>query len=866
MTRPLNEYNRKRDFRKTAEPPGEAAASQRSGKEAGAGLRFVIQKHAARNLHYDFRLELDGTLVSWAVPKGPSLDPADKRLAVHVEDHPLSYGSFEGSIPKGQYGGGDVIVWDQGIWQPNGDARKAYKAGKLKFTLVGEKLSGDWTLVRTRLPGSGDKEQWLLIKEKDQAARRRSDYDVLAERPDSVLSDTRIDEKSGKRVATGTSGSVTQKASKAAPAPAAGKPAAAASRAKARRTSGGKEAFPEILAPQLATLASQPPAGDWLYEIKFDGYRFMIRFDQRGKVSLITRNGHDWSHKLPEQCKALRSLKLKSSWLDGELVVLNEDGMPDFQALQNAFDRQHSQDMLLYLFDMPFLGGEDLRQQPLEARRQTLEQLLAAHEHPLLRYSETFEADYHSIFKSACAMSLEGLIGKRAGSPYVSRRSADWIKLKCKQRQEFVIIGFTEPKGSRTGFGSLLLGVYDGEGGDLRYAGRAGTGFNQARITELHRQLKKLAQDKQSVPGKVPEARTATWVKPVLVCEVEFAEWTSGGVIRQPVFIALRSDKPARQITREEPMPAAQVEHIMGRQLISGKVAGVRISSAQRVIDEQSGFTKGELAAFYARICEWAMPHLSGRPVSLLRAPEGVDGQQFFQKHAGHLAIPHIRHLDRALDPDHDPYMEVNNLKALVGAVQMGTIEFHTWGARSNNIEQPDRLVLDLDPDPNLPWKSMLEATELVLAVLDELGLESWLKTSGGKGLHIIVPIARHTDWNTAKAFTQAISRFLARQLPDRFTDKMGPRNRVGKIFIDYLRNQHGASTVAAYSVRARPGLPVSVPVTRDELAGLRSAAQWHVGNLEERLGQLEADPWAGYHHRQRIRQSLWDKLETDAP
>ena len=855
MPRPLTEYNRKRDFQKTREPPGQAAR-QRGGKDAG--LVFVIQKHAARNLHYDFRLELDGTLVSWAVPKGPSLDPANKRLAVHVEDHPMSYGSFEGSIPKGQYGGGDVIVWDQGIWQPHGDPRKAYRDGKLKFSLMGEKLSGDWALVRTRLRGSSDKQQWLLIKEKDQAARNSSEYDVLVERPESVLSDTFIDESTGKRVEVRQSAAKSKKP--------AGKTSKKQPGKTTPRSASKKAGFPTALAPQLATLASQPPAGDWLYEIKFDGYRLMIRFDQRGKVSLITRNGNDWSHKLPDQCKALRSLKLKNSWLDGELVVLNEDGMPDFQALQNAFDKQSSGDMLLYLFDMPFLGGEDLRQQPLEDRRQALEQLLVAHEHPMLRFSETFEADYQSIFKSACAMSLEGLIGKRAGSHYVSRRSADWIKLKCTQRQEFVIIGFTAPKGSRRGFGSLLLAVHDGEQNQLRYAGRVGTGFSQARISEIHGQLKSLIQKKSPVAGKVPEARTVTWVKPQRVCEVEFGEWTTSGVVRQPVFIALRSDKPTEQIVREEPLAPEQVERIMGRKLVSGKVAGVRISNAQRVIDEQSGFTKGDLAAFYAGICEQVMPQLSGRPVSLLRAPEGVGGQQFFQKHAERLAIPHIRHLDQALDPDHDPYMEVNNIKALVGAVQMGTVEFHSWGARSKDIDQPDRIILDLDPDPHLPWRSMLEATELVLALLDEMGLQSWLKTSGGKGIHIIMPLARHADWETVKAFSRAISTFMARQLPDRFTDKMGPRNRVGKIFIDYLRNQHGASTVAAYSVRARPGLPVSVPLARHELSDLRSAAQWHVGNLAERLAQQDEDPWAGYHHRQRIKQVYWQQLNAKAP
>ncbi|GGI92264.1 DNA ligase D [Halopseudomonas pertucinogena] len=860
MPRPLSEYNRKRDFDKTREPRGDAATERR----LGSALRFVIQKHAARRLHYDFRLELDGTLVSWAVPKGPSLDPADKRLAVHVEDHPLSYGSFEGSIPKGQYGGGDVIVWDHGIWEPHGDPVKDYRDGKLKFTLVGEKLSGAWTLVRTRLPGSGDKEQWLLIKERDQAARNSREYDVVAERPESVLSDTAIDEKTGKRVRHDRAGR-TKAAAEREPAAQPQRRSKAAPSRTARRGK-ASTAFPDILAPQLATLASEPPAGNWLYEIKFDGYRLMIRFDKGGKVSLLTRNGHDWSHRLPRQCKALRSLKLKSSWLDGELVVLNEDGMPDFQALQNAFDEKQDQQMLLYLFDAPFLNGEDLRQQPLEARREALEQVLQGNESPLLRFSETFEADYQSIFKSACAMSLEGLIGKRAGSPYVSRRSTDWIKLKCTQRQEFVIIGFTEPKGSRKGFGSLLLGVHDAEQGQLRYAGRVGTGFSQARITDLHRQLKELVQESPPVSGKVPDAGTATWVRPQKVCEVEFGEWTRSGVVRHPVFIALRSDKPAEDIVREEPMSAERVEQVMGRKLVSGKVAGVRISNPQRVIDQQSGYTKGDVASFYASICEWIMPHLSGRPVSLLRAPDGVGGQQFFQKHAERLAIPHIRILDRKLDPEHEPYMEVNNIRALVGAVQMGTMEFHGWGANSRNLDQPDRITLDLDPDPNLPWKSMIEATELVLAVLDELGMQSWLKTSGGRGIHIVIPLARYANWETIKEFSRAISAFMARQLPDRFTSKMGPKNRIGKIFIDYLRNQHGASTVVAYSVRARPGLPVSVPIAREELAELRGAGQWHVGNLEERLQGLQEDPWAGFHHRQRIRKEWWEQLEAKAP
>ncbi|MEX5555746.1 DNA ligase D [Pseudomonas pergaminensis] len=827
MPKPLSEYNRKRDFGVTGEPAGSAPA----GKRKASALSFVIQKHDARNLHYDFRLELDGVLLSWAVPKGPSLDPTQKRLAVHVEDHPLSYGSFEGSIPAGQYGAGDVIVWDRGVWQPHDDPRKAYAAGKLKFTLVGEKLSGDWTLVRTRLKGSGDKEQWLLIKEKDPQARPADDYDIVQAQPNSVVSNASVG------------------------APKAKPPA----KTKAKLKKAATSALPEQFAPQLATLVDRAPEGDWHYEIKFDGYRMLARI-RDGDVRLFTRNGHDWTERLPRQAKALQALKLKDSWLDGEVVSLNGDGLPDFQALQNAFDIGRSLDIVYYLFDAPFLNGQDQRQAPVEDRRAALKAALAGSRSKLLRFSEAFTAHHRDIFESACDLSLEGVIGKRLGSPYVSSRSADWIKLKCRLRQEFVIVGYTRPQGSRSGFGALLLAVNDDTG--LVYAGRVGTGFDQAALKAIYAQLTPL--ERKASPLEKPltsaQARGVHWVEPTLVGEVQFAEWTREGVVRQAAFVAMRTDKPAAQIIHEQPRTAKSMKPA------KKPSAGVNITHPDRVIDSQSGTQKQQLAQFYTGISRWILPFLHHRPVSLLRAPEGIDGEQFFQKHSERLAIPNIKQLDQALDPGHARLMEIDSVKALIGAVQMGSVEFHTWGATSDKIETPDLFVLDLDPDPALPWKAMLEAAQLTLSVLDEIGLQAFVKTSGGKGLHLVVPLARRDSWDTVKAFAKAIAQFMTAQLPERFTATSGPKNRVGKIFIDYLRNARGASTVAAYSVRARPGLPVSVPISREELKGLRSAQQWTVANLQQRLDGLKADPWDGYANRQKISKKMWEKLGAHSP
>lgn len=848
----LDEYNRKRDFAATPEPGGTPKAGRK--RSASHGMQYCIQKHDATRLHYDFRLELDGTLKSWAVPKGPSLDPKSRRLAVHVEDHPLEYATFEGTIPAGHYGAGEVIVWDRGVWAPEGDPLDGYRKGKLKFSLEGEKLSGSWNLVRTKMDGG--KEQWFLIKSNDQAARSEKDYDIVKELPDSVLSDrTLIPRKRGKAKLEADARPVNTPVTKPRKKP-----------AKQTTLSSAKTApLPDSIKPQLATLVESVPDGDWRYEVKFDGYRIMARIES-GRVQLFTRNGHDWTSKMPQQAEALAALGLESAWLDGEVVVPNEAGTPDFQALQNAFEAGRSGSIVYYLFDLPYLNGMDLRQAPLEERRAALEQLLDQNDSDLLRFSADFTEHPESVLESACQMNLEGLIGKRAGSPYVSRRSNSWVKIKCKNRQEFIIVGYTDPKGARSGFGALLLGLHDDQG-KLMYAGKVGTGFNQATLKSLHTKLQALEVSKSPLAKAPPAAdvRGAHWLKPELMCEVAYAEMTRQGVVRHSVFHGLRSDKAATAITHEKPSTAASKADAGAKSSAkaSKPAAQIKISNPERVIDKSIGATKMELARFYAEVAPWALPYIRQRPLALVRAPEGIGGELFFQKHIEKLSIPHVTQLDVALFPKHAALMTIDTVEALVSAAQMGTIELHTWNAVAPVLDHPDRFVLDLDPDPALPWKRMIEATQLTQTLLDEIGLQSFLKTSGGKGLHIMVPLEPVHSWSEVKAFSQAIAQYLAKLLPQHFSAVSGPKNRVGKIFIDYLRNSQGASTVAAFSVRAREGLGVSVPIHREELADLKGANLWTIRNLIPRLEeQGDDDPWVGINETgQTITEEMREQL-----
>jgi bifunctional non-homologous end joining protein LigD len=846
----LAAYRAKRDFERTPEP--QRAADR--GPRTGAGmLSFVIQKHDASHLHYDFRLELDGTLKSWAVPKGPSLDPAIKRMAVEVEDHPLSYAGFEGTIPAGQYGAGSVIVWDRGEWRPEGDARAGLAAGKLKFELRGTKLHGRWTLVRMR--GKGEKKApWLLIKERDGEARDAEAYDVLEALPDSALGAAPTEEAA-----------VGKAAKDAAPKP--------AGRPRARKASGASKAsgdLPETLAPQLATLASGPPepAGDWQWELKFDGYRILARIEH-GHVRCFTRNGHDWTARLPEIARALGDLKLRSGWLDGEIVVMGEEGRPAFQSLQNAFDRRATANIVYWLFDLPFCDGDDLRERPIEERRARLAALLGDEEAPRLRFSETFDAPPRDLLESVGRLGFEGVIGKRRGSAYVSRRSLDWIKLKAGRRQEFVIGGYTEPRGVRKRFGALLLGVHD-DRGELRYCGNVGTGFDGDTLDDVKARLDRHAADASPfAAGEVPRAVKAHWVAPVLVAEVAFGEWTRDGRVRHGVFHGLRDDKPARQIVREravapedgsaadakaDPKADARGKEKAGAPARAANAErGPRITHPERVIDAASGVTKGELAAYYGRVAPLLLPHLEGRPVSLVRAPDGIGGELFFQKHAKGPALAGVTRLDAALDPGHAPLLQIDTARGLAGAAQMNVIELHTWNATSAAIDRPDRMTFDLDPGEGVAWAQVQEAALLVRTLLEEIGLVGFLKTSGGKGLHVVVPVRRHYGWTAVRAFSQALVNHLAKTIPGRFSAKSGPDHRVGKVFVDYLRNGFGATTVSAWSVRARPGLGVSVPVAWDELPSLAGGAHWTLRSIDARLPTGNA-PW---DDMERSRQGL---------
>ncbi len=929
---PLQRYRTMRDFGTTAEPAGGAVA-RRAAAKAGKGLSFVVQKHAARRLHYDFRLELDGTLKSWAIPKGPSLDPADKRMSVHVEDHPLEYANFEGVIPEKQYGAGTVIVWDRGTWVPIGDPHQGYRDGKLKFELHGEKLHGGWTLVRMR---SRDERQepWLLIKERDDAARPAAQFDITEAMPDSVLGggalgpDGKAARKASSKTGTKTAGKTAAKnATKAATKTATKTATKAATKAASRKSAdsgktGGRKqsaanairlpagaraaALPLTLAPQLATLVQGPPADaqNWVYEVKFDGYRVLARIEG-GDVKLFTRNGHDWTSKLKTLARELGTLNLPSAWLDGEIVIVDKDGSTDFQALQNAFDSDRTEAIQFFVFDVPYFAGHDLRQVALVERRDLLRRVFDEHNVSAhLRFSESFEAGPEEILSAACRLRLEGLIGKRVDAPYASARSPSWIKLKCSERQEFVIGGFTEPKGTRNGLGALLLGIHD-EAGRLVYAGKVGTGFDTQTLDTIRAKLDALRADASPFDRMPAIAKgvKGIWVRPKAVAEVSFASWTRDGLIRHAVFHGLRSDKSASAIGKEKAMPApgksvgraasaasarkakdeaadkpaktgkkavksdqadmadmadmadtadtstpsrpaAGTKSSSGRQ----QIGNVRVSHADRVIDPSTGATKGDLVRYYEAVAPRMLPELRGRPLAVLRGPSGVGGELFFQKHAETFKIAGVNRLDPSLWPGHPPMIEVASETGIVAAAQLNVIEFHTWNADKRQIEKPDRVIFDLDPGEGVPWKHVVEAAALTKGMLDELELTAFLKTSGGKGLHVVVPIARRLGWDEVKDFAQQLVVHMAKTIPQRFVSKSGPRNRVGKIFIDYLRNGRGATTVAAFSARARPGLGVSIPCSWDELPSLRSGAQWTIANALTRIEETEhADPWADY-------------------
>lgn len=817
----LEVYRRKRNFKKTPEPRGKKATR--------AGASFVIQKHAARRLHYDFRLEMDGVLKSWAVTRGPSLVPGEKRLAVHVEDHPLEYGDFEGTIPKGEYGGGTVIVWDRGHWTPIGDARKSYAKGHLDFELHGEKLGGRWHLVRMRGKAREKRENWLLIKGDDEAARPEDAPDILEDRPESVKTGRVIDEVAGEPPGwSSKTGRIERPPEEpdAAPAP------------DVAKLKGAKKApLPSFVEPVLATPSGKPPTGArWIHEIKFDGYRLQARIDA-GRVKLLTRSGLDWTTKfgkaLVDACKAL---PVGTALIDGELVVEKSGGASDFSALQAALSEGRKEDFVFYAFDLIYLDGYDLRAVPLIERKAALERLLSGAQE-ILRYSGHFEEEGELVLRHACRLSLEGVISKLRDGPYRSGRGKDWLKAKCSARQEFVVAGYVPSTTSRKAIGSLVLGYY--EDGGLVHAGRVGTGYTAAVAEDLFKRLEKLRIPSSPFAQRLPaeQARQVRYVKPQLVAEVEFRGWTADGSLRHASFRGLREDRPAKEIVREG--RAGTVSEPPG--------TSVKLTHRDRLYWPESGVTKEGLADYYADVWRHMGPFVVGRPLALLRCPGGVAEQCFFQKHAWQGLSPSIRLARDPKNASDEPILAIDDLDGLIGLVQGGVLEIHPWGSSLAALEQPDMIVMDLDPGEGVSWEDIVRAAGEVRERLEDLGLPSFVKTTGGKGLHVVSPLKPKADWDAVKAFTKQVAESMAGDSPGRYVATITKSKRRGKILVDYLRNGRGATAVAAYSTRARAGASVSMPLAWDELGPGLGPSYFTVMNTATRLANLKHDPWADF-------------------
>jgi bifunctional non-homologous end joining protein LigD len=865
----LHQYWKKRNFNETPEPLG-------ASPSPSVQPQFVIQQHAASRLHYDFRLELDGTLKSWAVPKGPSLDPTHKRLAVHVEDHPLEYGSFEGIIPPRQYGAGTVLLWDRGSWSPIGDPLVGYRRGRLKFTLNGQKLRGLWNLVRMGPRHGEGKENWLLIKEKDDEARSGEKSDVTESLTESVASGHTIEQIASGRHQVWQSNRPGGKYTKSIPHP----------RKTGRKHLAGVRRAPqeESIPPQLATLTDKAPVGEkWVHELKYDGYRILCRVKHES-AKLVTRNDHDWTTKLQRIAEAAAALPVKTAWLDGEVVALRPDGSISFQALQNAFDTQSETNLVYYVFDILYLNGYDIRQVGLLERKQALAAIVPSATSGLIRYSDHIPGRGEIVFAEACRRGMEGIISKRTDAAYLAGRNRNWIKVKCGHRQEFVIGGFTDPLGSRVAFGSLLLGVYD-EQGQFKFVGRTGTGFSERSLKELHKQLIALKQPQSPFvnPPSAVDAYGVHWVKPRLVAEVSFAEWTNEGLLRQAAFQGLREDKAAKSVIKEGPGKSTPVRTgssgipkipIRRRARTAGNpakkneaaaegattVAGVTVSHPDRVLFPDQGFTKLALARYYEHVSTWLLPHLQNRPLTLVRCPEGHNKDCFYQKHANDTVPDTIGRVKIPEEHGVSWYMIADSLPAVIGLVQMGVLELHTWGAKRDGLDRPDRIIMDLDPDLTVPWKFVIEGAQLVRTLLNELDLECFVKTTGGKGLHVVLPLRRVHTWDEVKGFSKGLADHLVRLVPDRFVASMSKQKRKGKIYLDYLRNAKGATAIAAYSTRARPGAPVSVPLAWEELSVNLRSDHFTLDNVVERLNGLKRDPWRDYC---TVKQKLTRKMKA---
>lgn len=838
----LSRYRSMRDFHVTPEPSGSAKAS------APNALPFCIQKHAATRLHYDFRLAWNGVLKSWACTKGPSYNVKDRRLAVQVEDHPLDYGSFEGTIPKGQYGGGTVMLWDRGTWEPqaeHADVDAGLRDGHLKFILHGEKLRGKWALIRMNGPSMKEKKpNWLLIKEHDEFEQSQDAEPITEAAPDSVVTGHTLEQIAS------TKGAVWDSDAKR-------KTKAKAAARVSPPTTLEKEAQPKFLKPQLAIERKTPAVGDgWLHELKLDGYRMQARKDG-AKVQMLTRSGLDWTARMQTIAAEVAKLPCGSATLDGEVVVLGEDGNTSFAALQSAFQDGVKHRLTYFCFDLLHLDGRNARSLPLVERKRLLADLLAEADGETLRFSEHLETSGATIFQKACELHAEGIISKRADSVYSGTRNAAWFKTKCRHEQEFVIGGYTLPAGGNKagrGIGALLLGYYDAAQ-NLVYAGRVGTGFSEQTSLDLRRRLDALATNQPAFKTIDTAARRgAKWVKPELVAQVHFATWTADRQLRQAAFLGLREDKPAKEVHAEETAPAAKAPNTVqapkprASSMSDAKSeahAPIRLTHQSKILDPTSQLTKQQLADFYWAVSDAMLPHIADRPLSLVRVPEGIGHEQFFQKHFTAMLPPGF---ESVMVPDKktgkpERYITLNSREAIASLAQVSALEVHPWGSRNTDLDRPDRLIIDLDPDDALSWQTLAEAAQTVRRAFKKLGLESFVKTTGGKGLHVVVPLQPNLKWPEIKDFCHDFVLKLEAADPQHYVTNMRKSLRTGKIFLDYLRNERGATAVAPWSPRARPGVGVAVPLKWSELA-LPQRPLFTIHNFPEWSSRLRNDPW----------------------
>ena len=823
MTKPLDAYRAKRNFLRTPEPSGGWGAEK-------GGNSYVIQKHAARRLHYDFRLELNGVLKSWAVPEGPSLVPGKKRLAVHVEDHPLEYGDFEGVIPSGEYGAGTVMVWDRGTWTPEFDPDFGYRKGHLKFRLDGTKLKGAWHLVRMARKPREKQEAWLLFKSDDEAARPAGAPDILDEMPRSATTGRDIDEIAREQDRVWSSrhgGELTKRKKRSARRRTPVLDVAALPKVKA----GDLPAFVEPSLP--SAVAKAPPGADWVHEIKYDGYRVQTRIEN-GRVALLTRQGLDWTERFPAVAKAAAGLPLNSALIDGEIVVQTEAGVASFTALVDAL-KSGKGNLVLYVFDLLHVDGFDLRDTPLRDRKAALAKIVAATgEESCIQFSEHIVGDGDTIFRHAGRLGLEGIVSKKLSAPYRSGRVTTWVKLKWADRAPFVVAGFVPSSVAKNAVGALVLGEY--LGGKLVPSGHVGSGFSAAVASELWRKLDPLRTKTARLEDETAVAKGAKWVEPVLVAEIEYRSRTGAGIIRHATFRELIDGADPTQVVRDAPAPARQTKETPSL---------VRLTNPGRLLWPDQGITKQGLADFYMEIADWILPHVAGRPLSLVRCPGGVQEQCFFQKHRWAGLGNAVRLV--AVRSEKEPMLAIDDLTGLLELVQANVLEIHPWGSKADRPELPDRATIDLDPGDDVPWKQVIETALEVRGRLSECGLQSFVKTTGGKGLHVVFPLTPKADWETVKGFTQSIAERMAAEHPDRYTANMAKRERRGRIYVDYVRNGMGATAVAAYSTRARPGAAVSTPLLWDELGPAIRANHFTLENLRQRLAALERDPWEGF-------------------